>query len=164
MSHPTPSVSRCEASSEGTRMSRTSEEKIPLFITSAFLTLREPGCFGCWNTNSLQKARKERREDGEEPEIRDAGRRYDRTGRKKINRDNENTREKTENARQVAKYRESETIKNYDLSNRVLVQWQGKQKWGWFMCFSTLPGMIHKQKQSTGTCCHSTDDQWNHSF
>ncbi|KAG7241175.1 hypothetical protein INR49_025918 [Caranx melampygus] len=38
---------RCEASSEGTRMSRTSEEKIPLFITSVFLTLREPGCFGC---------------------------------------------------------------------------------------------------------------------
>lgn len=46
-SHPTPSVRRCEASSEGTRMRRTSEEKMPLFITSVFLTLRELCCFGC---------------------------------------------------------------------------------------------------------------------
>ena len=37
-------------------MRRTSEEKIPLFITSVFLTLREPGCLGCWNTNSLERA------------------------------------------------------------------------------------------------------------
>lgn len=53
-SHPTPSVSRCEASREGPRMRRRSEEKIPLFITSVFLMLSEPCCFGCWNTNSLQ--------------------------------------------------------------------------------------------------------------
>ncbi len=61
VSHPTPSVSRCEASSEGPRMRSTSEEKIPLFITSVFLTLREPCCFGCWNTNSLQGGRRTRR-------------------------------------------------------------------------------------------------------
>jgi len=44
--HPRPSVRACEASREGRRMRSTSEENKPLFITSVFLTLREPDCFG----------------------------------------------------------------------------------------------------------------------
>ncbi len=38
-------------------MRNTSEENKPLFITSVFLTLREPDCFGWWNTNSLKTER-----------------------------------------------------------------------------------------------------------
>lgn len=59
---------------------------------------------------SAEKERETEREEDEE--IRDAERGMRESSKEnKINRDNENTREKTENARQIAKRRESETVK-----------------------------------------------------
>lgn len=72
---------------------------------------------------------RQERESDKEPEIRGAGRGKIEKGKKnkKINRDNENTREKPETAREGAGFGEMETIKNRYLSNRLKVGvWQGK--------------------------------------